>query len=114
MINLYIWRKCGICLNAIRFLKELGLSVNERDFFDAPFSREEIQGIAFRISIKDMFSWRSPSARPYRDRKFAISDNEMVSLMLQEPRLIRRPILVAPTGEVILGFDKKRYSLLCE
>ena len=59
--------------------------------------------------INEMFSWRSPSARPYRDRRGEFSDDELIDLMLEEPRLIRRPILI--TGDqVLFGFDAAEYA----
>ncbi len=56
-----------------------------------------------------MFSWRSPSAKPYRDGRGELSDDELIDLMLGEPRLIRRPILI--TGKkVLFGFDAEEYA----
>ncbi len=60
-------------------------------------------------SVDEMFSWRSPSARPYRERRGELSDDELIGLMFEEPRLIRRPILV--TGKkVLFGFDAAEYE----
>ena len=59
-------------------------------------------------SVDEMFSWRSPSAKPYRDRRGELTEDELIDLMLEEPRLIRRPILI--TGkEVLFGFDADEY-----
>lgn len=56
-----------------------------------------------------MFSWRSPSARPFKDQRGELSDDELIDLMLEEPRLIRRPILI--TGKkVLFGFDATEYA----
>ncbi len=65
--------------------------------------------IAGMASLDEMFSWRSPSAKPYRDRRGQIPDDELIDLMLEEPRLIRRPILI--TGKTVLfGFDAAEYG----
>lgn len=56
-----------------------------------------------------MFSWRSPSAKPYRDRRGKLSDDELIDLMLEEPRLIRRPILITD-DQVLFGFDAEEYA----
>ena len=56
-----------------------------------------------------MFSWRSPSAKPHREKRGKISDKKLIDLMLDEPRLIRRPILI--TGkDVLFGFDAAEYA----
>lgn len=65
--------------------------------------------IAGLASVDEMFSWRSPSAKQYRERRGDLTDDELIDLMLEEPRLIRRPILV--TGKkVVFGFDAAEYK----
>lgn len=65
--------------------------------------------IAALASVDEMFSWRSPSARTYRERRGDLTDDELIDLMLEEPRLIRRPILI--TGKnVLFGFDAAEYK----
>jgi arsenate reductase-like glutaredoxin family protein len=71
-------------------------------------TRDEILGIAALASIDEMFSWRSPSAKQYRDRRGQLSDDELIDLMLAEPRLIRRPILIVGK-KVLFGFNAEEY-----
>ena len=68
--------------------------MQDRDFFKDPFSREELEELAGIVTMDELFSWRSPSAREYRDRRGEISDADLIDLMLAEPRLIRRPIMI--------------------
>lgn len=84
-------------------------NADQRDFFKDRLSREEIEAIAKLTTLDEMFSWRSPSAKLYRDRRGEISDDELIDLMLEEPRLIRRPILITG-GEVLFGFDASEYA----
>ncbi|MSQ08802.1 MAG: hypothetical protein EXR57_00255 [Dehalococcoidia bacterium] len=55
-----------------------------------------------------MFSWNSPSAGGLRDRRGEISDEELIQLMAEQPRLIRRPILVRD-GTLIFGYKDGQY-----
>ncbi len=57
-----------------------------------------------------MFAWNSPSAKPYRDRRGSIPDAELVQLMADEPRLIRRPVLVRG-DRVYIGFRQGDYGV---
>ena len=59
-------------------------------------------------SADKMFAWNSPSAKAYRGRRGQLSDEELFALMSQEPRLIRRPVLVRG-GEVTFGFRPGHY-----
>ena len=54
----------------------------------------------------DIFSWRSPTARKLglAARRDALTSEELIRMMVQEPNLIRRP-LFAVDGELVAGFD---------
>ena len=51
-------------------------------------------------------STRSPV---FKERPLPTSKKEAIALMLENPNLIRRPILVQGAN-VIFGFDKDRYA----
>ena len=108
----YTWRKCSTCRDAKKVLDANGVEVQERDFFNDLLSREELKHLASVAGIDNLFSWRSPSAKPYRERRQSISEDELIDLMLQEPRLIRRPIIVAPGTAPIIGFNADQYASL--
>ena len=93
--HFYTWRSCSTCRNAQKSLDELGIQVEERDFFANPLTRDELSGLIDAIGIENLFSWRSPSAKPYRDHRDTVTDDELIDAMLQEPRLIRRPIVIS-------------------
>jgi len=82
------------------------VDVNERDFFKEPFTREEIKALLQGKSATEMFSFKSPSFKALKLDKEKLSDNDLINLMLKEPRLIRRPI--AKVGRnVYFGADVK-------
>ena len=45
------------------------------------------------VGLPDMFAWRSPSIKQVGLAGQDIGEDEMVQLMLQEPRLVRRPLI---------------------
>ncbi len=75
-------------------LSQAGTGLVERDFFKDPFSREELKRLADIVTIDELFAWRSPSSRAYRDRRGELSEDDLLDLMMDEPRLIRRPITI--------------------
>jgi arsenate reductase-like glutaredoxin family protein len=82
--------------------------LDQRDFFRDPLSREELQELASIVTMDELFSWRSPSAKQYRDKKADLSESELIDLMMEEPRLIRRPIAIRmdDTSRHVLGGKK--------
>ena len=84
-----------------------------RDFFRDQLSHGEIKDISELCSVDEMFAWRSPSSKPYRNLRGEASDEELIDLMSKEPRLIRRPILL-DGSQIIFGFKKDAYDGLSE
>ena len=70
-----------------------GLEVTDRDFFKETFSELEIRELAAMAGTENIFARRSPSLKKLSLADKELSDDEMVKLMLQEPKLIRRPLI---------------------
>ena len=87
-------------------LLQNGVQLEERDYFKDPFSESEIRELAQSGSISAMFARRSPSLKKLGLVDKELSEEEMVSLMLQEPRLVRRP-LVLMDGKLLVGANIK-------
>ena len=65
-----------------------------RDFFSEPFSLKELQQILSGDDPSELFSWRSPSFKKLGLEKSELTASHMLDLMISEPRLIKRPIVV--------------------
>jgi len=79
-----------------------GLEVTDRDFFKETFSESEIRELAAMAGTENIFARRSPSLKKLSLADKELSDDEMVNLMLQEPKLIRRP-LIKVGGTLMVG-----------
>ena len=88
-------------------LSQSGIELDERDFFADPFTTEELRALIGDAPVSDYFSWRSPSFRKLGLNREDMSDNRMLELMTEEPRLIRRPLILTEDGKLIVGTDKK-------
>ncbi len=87
-------------------LSQHGLEFEERDFFKDPLSEAEIEELLTLAPPSEVFSWRSPSFRKLNLDKDSLEPQDLVRLMSQEPRLIRRPMFrVGDT--LIVGGGKK-------
>ena len=80
------------------------IEFKERDFFTNPFNESELRDIIGVHSPTDIFSWKSPSFRKLKVDSDSLDDEQMISLMLNQPRLIRRP-LVTIEDRLIVGVD---------
>jgi arsenate reductase-like glutaredoxin family protein len=80
--------------------------VVERDINMEPPTRAFLEAHVAADRVLDFVSRRSPV---FKSRPLPASKREAIDLMLEQPNVIRRPILVTDTA-VIFGFDKEAYA----
>jgi arsenate reductase-like glutaredoxin family protein len=82
--------------------------VNQIDINKAPPSREFLEKHVDPERFLDFVSTRSPV---FKQRRLPTSKKEAIALMLENPNLIRRPIVIKGS-KVIFGFDREQYATL--
>ena len=86
-----------------------GYTVEERDYFKEPFTEAELRDLVAEVGepgVSAVFAARSPSLKKMGLTAAELSDDRKVSLMLEEPRLVRRPI-VRLGDRIIIGASLK-------
>ncbi len=84
------------------------MDVEERDINKTPPPRDFLEKHVDAARFLDFVSTRSPV---FKTRPLPRSKKEAIALMLEQPNLIRRPVLI--TGRrVLFGFDKAAYGKL--
>jgi len=81
------------------------VDVEEIDINKNPPSRAFLEKHIDADRFLDFVSTRSPV---FKERPLPRSKKEAIDLMMQQPNLIRRPILIEG-DKVIFGFDKQAY-----
>ena len=84
------------------------MEVQERDINKEPPPREFLEQHVDAKRFLDFVSTRSPV---WKQRPLPKSKREAIDLMLENPNLIRRPILIRGS-KVTFGFDKEQYRNL--
>lgn len=105
-LTFYTKPTCTTCRNAKRFLEAAGVELEAIDInTDTPpraFLERHVDGREFLACV----STRSPV---FKSRPLPASKREAIDLMVENPNLIKRPVLV--TGDrVVFGFDRKGYA----
>jgi arsenate reductase-like glutaredoxin family protein len=80
--------------------------VQEIDINREPPAREFLEKHIDADRFLDFVSTRSPV---WKERPLPKSKKEAIDLMMKNPNLIRRPILIRGSN-VTFGFDKQRYD----
>jgi len=97
---------CTTCGKARDFLERRGYQLQYRDLWEEPLSAAELEKL---IGTRDHADFLNTHSAAYSEKNLAENPptrREAIRMMAKEPRLIRRPIIVAG-GRVVLGFDEK-------
>ena len=92
-------------------LSQNGISLDERDFFADRFDEKELRSLIGGRQVADYFAFNSPSYKKLGLNREDLSDEELLRLMVQEPRMVRRP-LVQIGDDLIVGTDKPAMARL--
>ena len=101
---LYHWARCSTCRQARRLLEDRALPVEERDIFADPLSQAELEALAARAG--GLKAIASTASRGFRARGLPLAEweeAELRSAMLQDPHLLKRPILRRDDGTLLIG-----------
>jgi len=103
----FYWKpSCTTCRNARDYLRERKIEVEERDINKTPPSREFLERHIDEERFLDFVSTRSPV---FKERSLPSTKAEALDLMMEQPNLIKRPVLIDGT-HVTFGFDKAEYD----
>ena len=83
-----------------------GVEVQDRDYFQEKFTADELRSLSAEVGIGAIFARRSPSLKKMGLNADDLSEDRMLELMLEEPRLVRRP-LIKLDGQLIIGGSVK-------
>lgn len=113
MIEAYVNSSCSSCRKTLDELQASGAEFRTRDYFRKRFTREELTHLLERVSLAPamVLSTRSTA---YRDRELdaeTISDDDFLDLMVEEPKLLRRPI-ITKGDQVVIGHNPRQLAEL--
>ncbi|MBI2936273.1 MAG: hypothetical protein HYY31_05655 [Chloroflexi bacterium] len=88
------------------WLHDKGVELEERDFFKDRLTERELRQLLGERTPSSVFAWNSPSFKALGLAAEELDDEAVIGLMLREPRLIRRPLLVVGKQLVVGGAQK--------
>ena len=112
MLTIYGIKNCDTMKKAFTWLDEHKLKYHFHDYrkdgIDATLLSNWVGRVGWQIVInKRSTTWRTLPGEDKSD----IDDEKAVALMLQNPTLIKRPVLIdSKTNEMLVGFSEKNYS----
>lgn len=108
VIETYGYSSCTSCKKTDKLLTDEGAEFTSRDYFKVRFTAEELRALLDRAGLQphDVLSKRSRAYKELELEGREVGPDELIDLMVQEPTLLRRPIILGG-GEVIVGHNPK-------
>ena len=95
-IKIYQKPTCTKCRTTIGILKDRGVDFDSVNYYENPLTPVELRKLIDKLGIEPRDLLRKDE-KIYRDLDLAhrqISDDELISVMVENPDLIQRPIVV--------------------
>ena len=105
-IVLYAKKSCIQCKKAIAFLNKKGVQYLVKDIVHEPPPRSLLEKVIKAENIYASLNQRSTTYKDNQLGKRRTTKNEAIRLMLKDPNLIKRPLIIKD-NRAYQGFDEK-------
>ena len=108
----YSYLKCSTCLKAAKWLDNKDLEYQLIDIVEKPPLLDHLNLALEKYSDdkKRIFNTRGKAFKSISLDIYSLSKGEIIQLLLNDGKLIKRPFLVYEEKKVILGFNEIEYA----
>ena len=113
MIIIYHNPRCTKSREGLCELELLNKPFEVRKYFDQPFTEDELIEVLKKLRIKPIELVRTKEAiwiENYKEKE--LSDSEIIAAMIQNPKLIERPIIINGENAIIARPKEKIKEIL--
>ena len=110
--QLFVYPSCSTCRKAIAWLKARKISFEIKNIVDHPPSRTILQEAMNQLEKrKSLFNTNGKSYREIGAKKIeSMNNEEALSELLHDGKLIRRPLAILENGRILVGFNSEEWS----
>ncbi len=112
-ITIYQYPKCSTCRKALRWLDDHDIAYTSIDLVASPPSSQALRDLWKRsgLAIQRFFNTSGESYRAgnFKERLPSLSDDDALTALAGDGKLIKRPIIDAKEA-VLVGFDEAAYA----
>ncbi|URQ59903.1 ArsC family reductase [Pantoea alhagi] len=112
MFKIYGIKNCDTIKKARRFLDSQPVDYHYHDYRVDGLNSDLLQGFIDTLGWQALLNTRGTTWRKLSAEEKAAIDNAEAAkaLMLEQPALIKRPLLTAADGSMLLGFNENHYQ----
>ena len=111
MITIYHNPKCRKSRAGLQYLHDKGIECTVVEYLKTPFSREQMKELLMKLNMKPIEILRTQEDE-FKDelKGKTFTDEEWITILLENPKLIQRPIVVknhkAVVGQPVEEIDR--------
>ena len=102
---------CTTCRKARAYMEDRGFALHFRDLDKERLSSDELEKLIGDRDHREFLNTRNELFRQKNMKNTPPSRADAIRMMVIEPNLIRRPVIVAG-GRIVLGFDQEKIDRL--
>jgi arsenate reductase len=103
-IKIYQKPTCSKCRETLGILRERGVDFDSINYYETPLTVDELRSLVKKLGVppRDLLRKNEPIYRELKLSSSELSDDDLLKVMVENPDLIQRPIVVRG-GKAILG-----------
>lgn len=113
-ITIYQKPACSKCRATLAILKESGEEFEAVNYYEVPLTIEQLRGLIGKLGVpaREVLRSDEPLAYSLKLAERQLSDDELIKIMVDNPDLIQRPIVVRGNEAVLCRPPEKVTKLL--
>ena len=109
-VTIYGIKNCDTMKKARAWLDELGVGYAFHDYKSAGIDRATLEDWVKKVGWETLLNRAGTTFRALPDeKKEGLSEKKAIALMLNQPSMIKRPVLIAG-GKMLVGFKPEQYG----
>ena len=110
-ITLYGIKNCDTMKKARAFLDNKGVAYGFHDYKASGIERSKLEGWAKKVGWESLLNRAGTTFRklPEEDKQ-GLTERKAMGLMLEQPSMIKRPVLELGGGKLLVGFKPEEYA----
>jgi arsenate reductase len=112
-ITIYGIKNCDTMKKARAFLDKKGVAYDFHDYKTAGIERARLEGWVKKVGWEALLNKAGTTFRklPGKDKE-GLTEKKAIALMLEQPSMIKRPVLELGGGKILVGFRPDAYAVL--
>ena len=113
-ITIYQKPTCSKCRATLAILKESEEEFEAVNYYETPLTAEQLRGLIGKLgmTVRDVLRSDEPLAHSLKLAERQLSDDELIQIMVDNPDLIQRPIVMRGDEAVLCRPPEKVTKLL--